>query len=220
LLILFWEKISGQSPTAEILNLSLLDDSGQPVQNWTIPPVQSSYPPSDWQPGERLRGQHSLRLPAGLESGRYQFRLEDIDLRTITVNAPERLFEAPEIETAVNASFDDQIQLTGYTTGITDGTLSVSLIWQALSELSTSYRVFVHLVDENGRIIVQSDGEPANWSRPTTGWANGEYIIDPHTLTLPNGAIPPSSTLRVGLYDPITNTRLMVDNGDFLSLSP
>ena len=220
LLILFWEKITGQTTGENSLALSLLNSDDQAVQSWQIPPVQASYPPSNWEAGERLRGQHSLRLAAGLESGRYQFRLNDIELGTITINAPDRLFSAPDFETAVKATFGDQIELIGYTAETDATNLFVSLIWQAKTELPTSYRVFVHLVDESGQIITQSDGEPANWSRPTTGWAAGEFIIDGHTLTLPNGSLPVSAVLRVGLYDPETAERLFVETADFITLQP
>ncbi len=220
LLILFWEKIAGQSVSGDNLELALLNSDGQTAQSWQIPPVHTNYPPSNWEAGERLRGQHSLRLAANLESGRYQFRLNDIDLGTLTINAPDRLFSTPDFETAVNATFSEQIELIGYTADKNVNNLAVTLIWQAKTELPTSYRIFVHLVDESGQIIIQSDGEPANWTRPTTGWTSGEYIIDSHQLTLPNGSLPPSAVLRVGLYDPETAERLIVETADFITLQP
>jgi hypothetical protein len=76
------------------------------------------------------------------------------------------------------------------------------------------------LVDENGQIIAQSDGEPANWSRPTTGWAAGEYILDPHSLTLPESLPDGPLTYRVGLYDPATGQRLQTQTADFAELTP
>jgi hypothetical protein len=220
LLTLFWEKAAAQTTAAEILTFSLLNENNEIVQSWQIPPVMSTYPPAQWEPAEQLRGQHLLRLAAGLDSGRYQFQLEQIDLGTIIINAPDRLFSPPDFETAVNATFSSQIQLTGYTTETDNNNLNVTLIWQTITELPTSYRVFVHLVDESGQIITQSDGEPANWTRPTTGWTPGEYIIDPHHLTLPDSTLRPNTTLRIGLYDPATNIRLLTETADFLSLPP
>jgi hypothetical protein len=71
----------------------------------------------------------------------------------------------------------------------------------------------VHLVDENGQIAAQSDGEPAGWTRPTTGWLPGEIIIDAHTLSLAN--VPAGSyQLNIGLYDPVTGVRLALSNGE------
>jgi len=50
--------------------------------------------------------------------------------------------------------------------------LTVDFVWHALGEISTAYNVFVHLVDNQGTIIAQSDAGPANWTRPSTGWAS------------------------------------------------
>ena len=92
----------------------------------------------------------------------------------------------------------------------------ISLLWQANAETPTSYRVFIHLVDQDGQIVAQADGEPANWSRPTSGWAPGEYISDSHTLSLPTD-LAPNLTLRIGLYNPATGQRLATPSGgDFV----
>jgi hypothetical protein len=80
------------------------------------------------------------------------------------------------------------------------------------------YHVFVHLIDETGNIVAQSDAAPANWTRPTTGWLPGEYVVDAHTLNLPAALPPGPLTLRVGLYDPATGARLMTGDADFAAL--
>ncbi len=81
-----------------------------------------------------------------------------------------------------------------------------------------SYHVFVHLIDDAGNILAQSDAIPANWTRPTTGWLPGEYVIDTHTLSLPAELPTCSLSLRIGLYDPATGARLRINDADFLSI--
>jgi hypothetical protein len=66
----------------------------------------------------------------------------------------------------------------------------------------TSYRVFLHLVGPDGRLLDQSDNIPADWARPTTGWLPGEYITDLHLLTLPGEATDGQYTVLAGLYSP------------------
>jgi len=78
--------------------------------------------------------------------------------------------------------------------------------------MTVSYRVFLHLVADDGLILAQSDGEPAGWTRPTTGWATGEIVIDQRTLSLPEDYVGVAE-LRVGLYDP-AGARLMTASGD------
>ena len=84
--------------------------------------------------------------------------------------------------------------------------------------MPVSYRVFVHLVDENGRIVDQSDAEPVDWTRPTTGWAPGEFVVDQHQLLLPAGEDGGILALRVGLYDASSGQRLLFDGADFIVL--
>ena len=143
----------------------------------------------------------------------------DIALGRVEVTAPARVFEQPEVETAVSIPFQNQSNpittLTGYTISpITDNHLPITLTWQSTTETEISYRVFVHLLDANDNLIAQSDGEPANWTRPTTSWASGEYITDSHTITLPDSLTSGPLNLHIGLYNPATNQRLTTPTGD------
>ena len=63
-----------------------------------------------WPTGITVRGQHLLRLPAGLDSGSYRFVADGLVLREIDITAPERVFEEVEMETAVNATFSQNNQ--------------------------------------------------------------------------------------------------------------
>lgn len=221
LLTLFWQK--EDDPVPQALSLALVDGHGTAVQEWTLPLTRADFNLNQWHIGQRLRGQHPLRLPASLNSGAYQLVLDGLPLGTLQINAPERVFTMPPAETAVTIPFappnaQPLVTLSGYTLDPSANQLALTLVWQAHAEMRTSYHVFVHLVDEAGNLITQSDGEPASWSRPTTGWSSGEYITDLHQLTLPASRPAGSLTLRVGLYDPSTGQRLQTPSGDFTAM--
>ena len=98
---------------------------------------------------------------------------------------------------------------------------ALTLRWQSDKPLEANYHVFIHLlhlVDQDETVIAQSDGQPANWQRPSTTWAVGENIKDPHALWL--GDLPPGSyQLRGGLYRPESGERLRLESGeDFIAL--
>ncbi len=222
LLTFFWERPS-VLPTSETFRLQLLNEDDEAAFVWERPFSLPSYPPANWPPQTTIRGQHLLRLPAGLDSGSYRFVADELVLGEIDITAPERMFEAVEMDTAVSTTFSQDNQPLITLVGLTQSPVSnlqspLTLLWRAEAEMPTSYRVFIHLVDANGQILAQTDGEPANWSRPTTGWVPGEYILDDHTLTLPPD-LPAGASLRVGLYNPVTNQRLQTDSGDFVTLS-
>ena len=96
--------------------------------------------------------------------------------------------------------------------------VDVGPLIEAGEQIEQDLHVFVHLVDENGHIIAQADGQPADWTRPTTGWAPGEFVIDRHTLSIPGDLALDAHALHVGLYDPDTGERLPVEGGDFARL--
>jgi hypothetical protein len=215
LLTLFWEREAGS--VDDLTNLQLVADGGEVVQSWQLPVTRSDFDLAQWKPGQTLRDQQLLRLAATLESGTYKFWLQDaIPLGQIVVSAPERIFEQPDVGTAADILFADSIRLAGYT--LAEDPLRVEFVWSATDQIDNSYHVFVHLVDGNGSIVAQSDGQPAEWTRPTAGWVPGEYILDNHTLFIPQGVPLENLSLRVGWYDPDTGRRLAVDEFDFATL--
>jgi hypothetical protein len=231
LLTLFWERNEDPSDS---FRLTLQDESGQMVREWDLPftatarsrfgfAVSALTLPNHTQ----IRSQHLLRLPVDLVDGRYHFTIEQtVPLGEVAINAPDRVFESVEMDTAVEIPFtgpDAAATLTGYTLSASTCHLPLAscplqLLWRADTTFPTSYHVFVHLVDENGQLIAQSDGEPANWTRPTTGWLPGEYILDEHTLTLPETLPAGQLALRVGLYHPETGERLGMGTADYVEI--
>jgi hypothetical protein len=222
LLTLFWEMPDEPGPVESQLSLTLLDAAGSPGARWSLPPVRDDYPPAQWQAGERLRGQHALRLPAALPSGRYRFVLDGTAMGQLDVIAPEREFSSPELAKAVAADFEGQAMVVGFSLSPTvpepGAEVTVTLVWRALAEMEHGYRVFVHLLDGGGAIAAQSDGEPADWTRPTTGWLPGEYIVDRHTLYWPADLSLEAAAIRTGLYDPHSGQRLNVGAADSVLL--
>jgi hypothetical protein len=74
--------------------------------------------------------------------------------------------------------------------------------------MDTSYHVFLHLLGPDGTLVTQSDGVPADWTRRTTGWLPGEFVVETRTLTLPADAPPGEYTLWAGMYAPESKDRL------------
>ena len=158
-----------------------------------------------------------------LDSGEYRWQLAlcdgacdgretTADLGVLTIHAPERIVTPPPLDVILNAPFGDLALLLGANVAVADGRLQTTLAWRAAAETPTSYRVFVHLVDEAGQILAQSDGEPAAWTRPTTGWLPGEIILDDHVLAV--GGVPAGTyRLHVGLYDPAGGGRVPLPDG-------
>jgi hypothetical protein len=208
---------------ADTFTLQLVGDGGVALsQRVTLAP---NYPLAEWRPGDRLRSETILRLPAGLASGAYTWQIRwggrQINAGSLGIMAPERIFSPPPVELALNEAFGDLATLLGVNFTPAPALLrpseplDLTLVWRAERETATDYHVFVHLIDADGDILTQSDGEPAEWTRPTTGWLPGEIILDHHSLALPAGTVGPL-WLRVGLYDAEGGQRLPTANGEFV----
>ncbi|WP_374689263.1 hypothetical protein [Promineifilum sp.] len=225
LLTFFWE--CAEAASCGRVALRLEDAAGATARVWDLPLVREGLAADEWPAHGRLRGQHLLQLPAGLASGRYRFVLQELPLGEIAITAPERTFTPPPLALTLDAPFTaNDGTLIATLVGLAAGSplppcsptpplpCSLPLLWRAESETPVGYHVFVHLVDETGAIVAQSDAVPGEWTRPTTGWLPGEYVLDVHTLALPETLPAGLLTLRIGLYDPDSGERLMAAGGE------
>jgi hypothetical protein len=212
LLTLYW-KSEAATPMDYTAHVAALTPDGRSAFGVDLPPV-AAYPTSQWRPGDEWRGQHRLRLPASLGDGEYQLSISlngepgAQPLGTIRVTAPARTFARPAVPFENSASFEGVAALEGYSLKKEGDALTVTLVWRATATPDESYSAFVHLSDDAGRIWSQSDSVPASWTRPTTGWLAGEYVVDAHTLTLPGDLTPGAYRLFVGLYNPQSAARV------------
>ena len=232
---LFWRVPQGQEEGMADLgvHLALANGEGEEVKGWELAPVREDWPTTEWEAGDYWRGQHILRLPGGLENGGYSWELRvyergeeerklgwPVELGELEVKGPEREWEAPTMEIELGEELGGKVRLLGAEVeprveeGIEPGeTVTVTLVWRGEEEMEKSYRVYVHVMGPEGELLVQSDGEPAGWRRPTTGWAVGEVVKDERVLSIPGDAESGAYEIVTGLYDLGTGERLARNDG-------
>jgi hypothetical protein len=118
----------------------------------------------------------------------------------------------------VSYRFGDAVELVGYEVipaPLEAGEMArVKLYWRPLQEVSDYAKVFVHLLDEEGELITQSDVQPVNNAYPIPFWQKRTTILDEHSLFIPEDAGSARYTLAVGLYDPLSLERWPVVGED------
>jgi len=214
------------------MTLGLIGPDGTFALRQTLP--LSRYPTSRWRAGEVIHELYDLRLPADLPGGAYTLALSLLDgrgqivplddgaevalLDTLRVYVQERLFELPQSpQQPLELSLGSSVTLLGYdllvpAPGGASDRVSLTLYWRAEQPMETSYSVFVHLLDEAGRVKGQRDRIPMEGRAPTTGWIAGQIVVDEYEVPLAEGAPPGVYRIEVGMYDPHDMTRLqMVD---------
>jgi len=224
LLTTFWQ--ADEQPSTDLTaHLTLMGPDGSPAAEYDLPPTVRWHPTSAWRSGDIWRGQHTLYLPAHLVTGDYtwQLSIQPSHLSTnlpsiLHVTAPDRTFTPPPVDVEIGTRLGNVATLVGAnlepeSSNLNPGdTFTVTLIWQAEDTPTASYHVFLHLLGPDGAMVSQSDGIPAYWTRPTTGWLPGEYVADVHVLTLPTDISSGDYTLSTGLYIP-GNERLTAPDG-------
>jgi hypothetical protein len=80
------------------------------------------------------------------------------------------------------------------------GELQVSLYWRVERDLNQDYHTYVHLLDEQGQAIAQSDHRPGQEYYPSSMWVPGETLLDVHVLAVPAETETGRVTLIAGAY--------------------
>jgi 4-amino-4-deoxy-L-arabinose transferase-like glycosyltransferase len=132
---------------------------------------------------------------------------------------PYRLFvrwTVSELEEAppALAAFENGIELIDVQSAQGDDSLAITLRWRAENRPSAPVQAFVHLLDAgSSTTLAQVDEPPGSIYYPPLSWGAGSVII--HHVILPTMGIDTELAeglfeghLLIGLYDPVTNTRL------------
>ncbi|MFN8475999.1 MAG: glycosyltransferase family 39 protein [Anaerolineae bacterium] len=133
-----------------------------------------------------------------------------------TIGANGITWAAVRPTTPLNATWTNGPQLLGYsydTTTHPGDTIRMPLFWRAPAPLDTDLTLFAHLVDANGKTVLQDDHTPLNTSYPTSRWAPDEVIIDLALFSLPDSLPLGDYKLQVGWYDLATGERRMLADG-------
>lgn len=204
------------TPTQDYVVTLLLRDETGAVRREQGAPLAYTYPTSAWEAGEVVQMVYSFPLE-GVEAGDYALGLRvqgleiELPLGWVSVEGVERLFEPPTMEQPLSATWGGAIALRGYDLPARryapGQEVSLTLYWRAQAAQPGDLKVFVHLIGPDERIWGQHDGAPANWTRPTTGWAQGEYVIDTHSFAVGEDAPSGEYRLCVGWYDAQTLLR-------------
>jgi hypothetical protein len=142
-------------------------------------------------------------VPPSLAAGTYPVAVNGVRIGQLHVKAVERSFSPPPLGHVSHFRFGDAAgeaaELLGLDWQAQPGRIRLQIVWQALSEMETSYTAFVHVVAADGRIFSQRDEPPG-----TDHWVRGQVVATAYELPAPAG----DYHIEVGLYDPATGKRL------------
>ncbi len=124
------------------------------------------------------------------------------EVRLVTYAVPAA--PATEIATPLEVHFGDRIALHGYTllaNQLAPGDIiQITLFWEALEPVEQRYKVFLHLLDHDGRVVSQRDSEPGGGLALTTTWRPGQLQMDNHGVSVPADTPAGVYQLVAGMY--------------------
>ena len=142
------------------------------------------------------------------------FRVKSANLPN--ADSPLDVLQAPQFPLRparlTQARFDGGLELLGYTVvgeaREPGQPLEVVLYWRGEGSVGADYTVFVHALDNAGRLQGVGDRQPLDGRYPTSRWKKGDVIIDRFTVPLNPCAASGAYNLEVGLYQPTDGKRL------------
>jgi hypothetical protein len=104
----------------------------------------------------------------------------------------------------VEAAFENGMQLRGHSLSSRAlncaDKLGVTLYWTTELQVNETYRVFAHLVNEQGTVGGNKDVIPGGGAYPTVYWKPGEYLEDTIQVPWNRGAKAGKYNVIVGVY--------------------
>jgi hypothetical protein len=117
------------------------------------------------------------------------------------------------------ARFGDEIELASVVRYGPEETLhagrvlSLTFTWRALKPPAGNYKLFIHLLDGQSKVVSQRDTEPVDNFRPTGSWQAGAQVVDNEGLLIPPELPQGQYTIEVGLYRAEDGARLTLASG-------
>jgi hypothetical protein len=219
---------SGMTPARQITLGQELDDfpgerslgairelGRQGLRYIVVHSLEEGFDREAWEGDGRWRLARSMTLrPVYVSQGDYVYEVNPYGPALIT--APQTVADPrwrARLPRSVEANFSASISLLAYEVYEgEEGSLSLTLYWQALGPIEEDYTVFVHLLDAEGVIVAQGDSPPVEGHYPTSLWRPGELVRDEHRLASGPRDMMKGVRFAVGLYLPDTLERLSVVN--------
>jgi 4-amino-4-deoxy-L-arabinose transferase-like glycosyltransferase len=220
---LYWRALADMEENYTV-GLSLLGPDGEPYGQAATFPGHGNYPTSLWKEGQVIKDLYHVRVspmfPApGLARiyvavytypGEVHLPILDdagtpVDRAAIFGSLPVDPAESPaySAQHELDYQVSDRVALEGYDLEeslFSTGYGCVTLYWRALSDITEDYSVFIHVLDEQNKIVAQSDSQPRGGSYPTGYWREGEIIADQHCISFPTNVRMGSYRLFAGMY--------------------
>ena len=110
----------------------------------------------------------------------------------------------------LDVNLGNKIGLQGFALEKLDDKLAVHLVWLMREPVEESYKVFIHVIDDQGKLLAQTDSRPQGYASNTNRWIPGQVVADRFAVPLPPDTPLGRYQVRAGLYNEADGQRLPV----------
>ncbi len=116
---------------------------------------------------------------------------------------------------ATSLRFGKEFEVTGIAASHERATRRIALAFEVLplQETDRDWWVFLHVLDQEGRIVAQADFRMEQAGLATSRWLPGKRVVLERTVPPPRGYIG-NVSLVMGVHDPRLSKRLKLDGGE------
>lgn len=214
------------------LSLRFINEKGQ---EWTQVDrvIKRGFPPLTDKPGELMRYDQQLLLPAGLPPGQYQVWLRlldtasgreiplsngdlDVYLSDLAVQAASCDVNSDQVKARFGSGsrLGQEIELQAYDWPEEEYRpghfLPLKLWWCARQNPKSDYLLRLRLMDEDGRTVADSVESLSRFDYPPSQWQPGQLIMGQSGITIPSQADEEQYELHLSLIEPDTQVELPV----------
>ena len=133
------------------------------------------------------------------------------------LRVPARQTAQLELTRRQQANLGGKVRLIGFdlpARAAPGSRLPVTLALKGIAPLEQPYKIFVHLRDEHGAVIVQADRLPCDFSLNEADWRPGDIVLETYAVEVPAETPPGTYRLVMGVYQLDSGARLPVLESD------
>jgi hypothetical protein len=204
---LLWANCDDKLPanpnqSAEEIEMLLAERSQQHEEFWYV-----ASPPPDWANAHVAQDWLTANLQPVVDTSADGMRAQ--------LFMP---WDVPVAPSATMGTFGDTAELVGVDWSVEPtGDVTLWLYWHALAQTDVPLKIFVHMTKaDDEQIASQDDQYPQDGRISTTSWEVGKIYRDVYHLPAP--PLENRVIAYTGFYDPETNRRLPVGDGDRLAV--
>ncbi len=135
----------------------------------------------------------------GLDSVRLKLTKGFHAAKTTPANSSLSFIRGESIDPAKMVTLGSSVSLLNTEVRQLKGSLVLLSVWHAAQKLPGDYHIFVHLIDQDGKIAAQYDGQPGGVAYPTTLWSADQDWSE--LISLSTADLPPDEyELYTGWY--------------------